>query len=193
LLQANFWATTFWYETCIAGAVWTVRWYRPHAVMAQLVIAHLEIEFMKTLKLFFTAAVALGALSGAHATTFNLGNVDGETRYFGDTSGKKAAFTFRSFHDVINSSFAVQLQQKAAGVWTTIPSASPSFADLSAGKYRWDITGTTGRQSGFWGAKMAVTAVPEADVWMMLLIGLGLVGYQLRRKQQSLKHPPFAA
>jgi hypothetical protein len=28
---------------------------------------------------------------------------------------------------------------------------------------------------------------------MMLLIGVGLVGYQLRRKQQSLKHPPFAA
>ena len=151
---------------------------------------------MKTLKLFFAAAVAAGAVSGAHATTFNLGNVDGETRYFGDTLGRQSAFTdftFRSFHDVINSSFAVQLQERASGVWTTIPTASPSFADLSAGKYHWDITGTTGRQSGFWGAKMAVTAVPEADVWMMLLIGLGLVGYQLRRKQQSLKHPPFAA
>jgi len=164
---------------------------------------------MKTLKLLFAAAVGLGALSGAHATTFNLGNVDGETRYFGDTLGKKSAFTdfvkfklteqsavdfaFKSFYDVSKSSFAVQLQERASGVWTTIATASPSFADLSAGKYRWDITGTTGRQSGFWGAKMAVTAVPEADVWMMLLIGLGLVGYQLRRKQQSLKQPPFAA
>jgi hypothetical protein len=161
---------------------------------------------MKTLKLFFAAAVALGALSGAHARTFNLGNVDGETRYFGDALGKKSTFTdfvkfklteqsavdftFNSFYDTVKSE---QLQEKVAGVWTTIPTASPSFADLSAGKYRWEIAGTTGRQGGFWGAKMAVTAVPEADVWMMLLIGVGLVGYQLRRKQQSLKHPPFAA
>lgn len=164
---------------------------------------------MKTLKLLFAAAVALGALSGAKATTFNLGNVDRETRYFGDTVGRKSSFTdmvklklteqsavdfaFKSFHDIIKTSFAVQLQERVSGVWTTIPTASPSFADLSAGKYRWDITGATGRQSRFWGAKMAVTAVPEADVWMMLLIGLGLVGYQLRRKQQSLKQPPFAA
>ena len=164
---------------------------------------------MKTLKLFFAAAVALGAVSGAHARTFNLGNVDGETRYFGDTLGKKSSFTdfvkfklteqsavdftFNSFYDTIKSGFAVQLQEKTAGVWTTIPTASPSFADLSAGKYRWEVAGTTGRQGGFWGAKMAVTAVPEADVWTMLLIGVGLVGYQLRRKQQSLKHPPFAA
>jgi hypothetical protein len=165
-------------------------------------------ELMKTLKLFFASAAALGALSGAQAATFNLGNVDGETRYFGDIVGKKPSFTdvvkfklieqsavdftFKSFHDIIKSSFAAQLQEKVSGIWTTIPTASPSFADLSAGKYRWEITGTTGQQSGFWGAKMAVTAVPEADVWMMLLIGVGLVGYQLRRKQQSLKHPPFA-
>ncbi|MFL6602475.1 MAG: FxDxF family PEP-CTERM protein [Steroidobacteraceae bacterium] len=164
---------------------------------------------MKTLKLFFAATVALGALSGAQAKTFNLGNVDGETRYFGDTLGKKSAFTdfvkfklteqshvdftFNSFYDTIKSGFAVQLQERTAGVWTAIPTAGPSFADLSAGKYRWEVTGTTGRQSGFWGAKMAVAAVPEADVWTMLLIGVGLVGYQLRRKQQSLKHPPFAA
>jgi hypothetical protein len=164
---------------------------------------------MKTLKLFFTAAVALGAISGAHARTFNLGKVDGQTRYFGDTLVKNSSFTdfvkfklteqsavdftFNSFYDTIKSGFAVQLQEKTAGVWTTLPVANPSFADLSAGKYRWEVSGTTGRQSGFWGAKMAVTAVPEADVWMMLLIGVGLVGYQLRRKQQSLKHPPFAA
>ncbi|HEV7446346.1 MAG TPA: FxDxF family PEP-CTERM protein [Steroidobacteraceae bacterium] len=164
---------------------------------------------MKTLKLFFAAAVALGTLSGAQAATFNLGNVDRETRYFGDTVGKKSSFTevvkfklteqsavdfaFKSFHDIIKGSLAVQLQEKVSGGWTTIATASPSFADLSAGKYRWEVSGITGRQSGFWGAKMAVTAVPEADVWMMLLIGVGLVGYQLRRKQQSLKHPPLAA
>ena len=164
---------------------------------------------MKTLKLLFATAAVLGALSSAQAATFSLGNVDGETRYFGDAVGKKPAFTdfvrfklteqsavdfrFKSFYDVIKSSFAVQLQEKSAGVWTAIPTASPSFADLSAGRYRWEISGVAGRQGGFWGAKMAVTAVPEADVWMMLLIGVGLVGYQLRRKQQSLRQPPFAA
>jgi hypothetical protein len=164
---------------------------------------------MKTLKLVFAAVVALGALSVAQATTFNLGKVDGETRYFGDTVGRKSSFTdfvkfrlteqsvvdvtFKSFYDVVKGSFAVQLQEKNSGIWTTVPTTSPSFADLSAGKYRWEITGITGRQGGFWGAKLAVSAVPEADVWMMLLIGLGLMGYQLRRKQQSLKQPPFAA
>ena len=163
---------------------------------------------MKTLKLLFAICVGLSAMSAANATTFHLGNVDGEIRYFGDTVEKSSSFvdfvrfrvteqsavdfTFKSFYDIIKSSFAVQLQEKVSGVWTSIPTASPSFADLSAGKYRWEVTGITGAQSGFWGAKMAVAAVPEADVWMMLLIGLGLIGYQLRRKQQSLKHPPFA-
>ena len=163
---------------------------------------------MKTLKLFFAVIVALGAVSGANATTFNLGKVDAETRYFGDTVGKKSSFTdfvkfrlteqsvvdftFKSFYDIVKSSFSVQLQEKISGTWTTIPTTSPSFADLSAGKYRWEVTGITGKQSGFWGGKMTVSAVPEADVWMMLLIGMGLIGYQLRRKQQSLKHPPFA-
>jgi len=164
---------------------------------------------MKTLKLFFAVIVALGAMSGAQATTFNLGKVDGEIRYFGDTVEEQAGFidfvkfriteqsvidfTFKSFYDIVKSSFSVQLQEKVSGTWTTIPTTTPSFADLSAGKYRWEITGITGKQSGFWGGKMTVTAVPEADVWMMLLIGLGLIGYQLRRKQQSLKQPPFAA
>lgn len=163
---------------------------------------------MKTLQLLFALVIGLGAMSAANATTIHLGNVDGETRYFGDTVRKKSSFTdfvrfrlteqsvvdftFKSFYDIAKSSFAVQLQQKISGVWTTMPAASPSFADLSAGKYRWEVTGTTGPQSGFWGAKMTVTAVPEADVWMMLLIGLGLIGYQLRRKQRSLKQPPFA-
>jgi opacity protein-like surface antigen len=139
---------------------------------------------MKTLKRVLAALVALSAISGAQAATVDLGKFDGESRYFGGTAGRSSAFADYA---------GLRLPEKVSGLWTRIPTASPSFADLSAGRYRWEITGYIGRQSGLWGGKMMVSAVPEADVWLMLLIGLGLIGYQLRRKQRSLKQPPFAA
>jgi hypothetical protein len=131
---------------------------------------------MKTRKLVFAAVVALGAASAVQATTFNLGKIDGESGYLSDGAGSK-------------SSFADYVKIRLAG---RIPSTAPSFAELAAGNSRGEIVGITGRQSGSWGARLPVAAVKEADVWMMLMIGLGLVGYQLRRKQQGLKQLPFA-
>lgn len=164
---------------------------------------------MKTVKVVLSLIVGLGAMSVANATTIHLGKVDGETRNFGDFISGKGSFkdivrfhitdesavdyAFRSFYNIVSSTFKVTLQEKVGGSWDKVSLTSPSFVDLSAGAYRWVVTGTTGRQGGFWDAKMSVAAVPEADVGMMLLIGIGLVGYQLRRKQQSIKHPPIAA
>jgi hypothetical protein len=139
-------------------------------------VAQLERSQMKTRKLVFAVVVSLGAVSGVHATTLNLGRTDGESRYFDDTLAS-------------TSSFAGYVKSRLAG---HIPSATPSFADLSARKYRWELAGVAGSQSGFWDRQMRVAAVPAADAWSMSMIGLGLVGYQLRRKQRSLKQPPFA-
>jgi hypothetical protein len=164
---------------------------------------------MKTLKLLLSVVVGLGAMSVANATTFHLGNVDGETRNFGDFISGKGSFkdivrfhiteqsgvdfSFMSFYNILAGSLKVSLQERVSPhTWENVSFGSPSFVDLSSGAYRWVVTGTTGKQGGFWDAKMTVAAVPEADVWMMLLVGVGLVGYQLRRKQQSIKHPPFA-
>ena len=38
--------------------------------------------------------------------------------------------------------------------------------------------------------RIHVVAVPEAETWVMLLVGLGLVAYQLRRKQRLLEQRP---
>jgi hypothetical protein len=35
--------------------------------------------------------------------------------------------------------------------------------------------------------------VPEADVWIMLLLGFAVILYQLHRKQRSLERSPLLA
>jgi hypothetical protein len=72
-------------------------------------------------------------------------------------------------------------------------SGSYSFADLTSGKYRLSILGFTGRFGGYYNASYLVAAVPEAETWLMIIIGLGLVGFQLQRKQKSLRHQSLMA
>jgi hypothetical protein len=161
--------------------------------------------------------VGLGGMSAAQAKTIPLGTVDaGDTVNFGDTitrrqhsfedfvnfhlSGPSSiSASFKSFFNIIGSSFTVELEQKTHGSWMDIATGSPQSSTypfalslLKTGNYRWEVAGTTGRKPGFWSASMSVAAVPEADVWTMLLIGAGLVGYQLRRKQNTLNQPPIA-
>jgi hypothetical protein len=64
---------------------------------------------------------------------------------------------------------------------------SYSFADLTPGSYSVSIFGDS-RAFGFYSAsyRVAVSAVPEMETWLMLAIGLGLVAFQLHRKQKSL-------
>ncbi len=64
-----------------------------------------------------------------------------------------------------------------------------SFSDLASGAYRFLFSGTvSGATGGFSGTIAAVPAVPEPETWLMMLIGAGLVAYQLRRKQQVIQH-----
>ena len=88
------------------------------------------------------------------------------------------------------------LQEKTHGGWTQVGSGSitttSSFTDLSAGRYRFETLGIVPSHFGRYAGDITVAAVPEADTWMMLLIGGGMVAYQLRRKQKSLPRQPIA-
>lgn len=69
-----------------------------------------------------------------------------------------------------------------------------SFADLAPGAYSVSIFGSNQLFSGYVAnyAVNAVSAVPEAQTWLMILIGLGLVAFQLRRKHNTLPHHALA-
>jgi hypothetical protein len=87
------------------------------------------------------------------------------------------------------------LQEHTSGGWVSVGSSftgSDSFADLAAGRYRFDVIGFVPRNFGAYAANINVAAVPEASTWMMLLIGGGMVAYQLRRKQKSLPRQAIA-
>ena len=74
----------------------------------------------------------------------------------------------------------------------SLASNPASFDDLlGPGQYRLSLGGTV---SGFLGGlyRVQVAAVPEADVWIMLLVGFAVVLYQLHRKQRSLEQGPVA-
>lgn len=61
-----------------------------------------------------------------------------------------------------------------------------SFSHLAPGAYTASIFGTSAFNSGYL-AQYAVTAVPEAETWLMIAIGFGLVAFQLHRKHKTLR------
>jgi hypothetical protein len=69
---------------------------------------------------------------------------------------------------------------------------SYSFADLAPGNYQVLLNGSN-RRVGSYLASYNVTAVPEPETWLMIVVGLGLVGFQLHRKQKSLRQQPLLA
>jgi hypothetical protein len=65
---------------------------------------------------------------------------------------------------------------------------------LGPGSYQVALSGIgTGFFGGLYRGSLQVAAVPEADVWVMLLVGFAVVLYQLRRKQRSIEQQPVAA
>jgi hypothetical protein len=171
----------------------------------------------RVVKLF--SAVLLFATAGsAHAVATDLGTVSdgsygfGRALNFGETFTDYVNFDLNSSADVTSfiksfdmsifgfdligiDNFSTGLEKLGTGGFTSIASltSNPSSFDdlLSPGSYRFSVAGTA---SGFFGGlyrgTLHVAAVPEADTWVMLLMGLGLVAYQLRRKQRSLERGP---
>lgn len=104
-------------------------------------------------------------------------------------------FNFGAFNSSI---FYMKLEEQQGNDWLTqaisIPAAmGNSFAALtlnlaSSSYYRLDIFGmSTGTGGGLInGSVTTVAAVPEPEEWAMMMVGVGLVGYQIRRKQRAL-------
>lgn len=70
---------------------------------------------------------------------------------------------------------------------TAITGSIMSFSGiLSAGNYHATVSGTTSGPYGG-GYLFSAAAVPEAETWAMMLVGVGLVGFQLRRGGRQSK------
>lgn len=56
---------------------------------------------------------------------------------------------------------------------------------LPAGTYRLMLSGDIQAQGGNYFWSLNTVAIPEPETWAMMLVGMGLVGWQLRRKVKS--------
>ena len=111
-------------------------------------------------------------------------------------------FTFGGFN---HSIFYLKLEEQQGDDWLTqvinIPAAvGKSFAAITLNLadnsfYRLNILGmSTGLHGGLLnGSVTTVVAVPEPEEWAMMLVGIGLVGYQVRRKQSALNRQAMLA
>jgi hypothetical protein len=172
---------------------------------------------MKHLRIVLALSLLIGSSVGVEAKVTHLGKLtDGAARA---TTGRvhRGAFsdsvTFRlaSESDVADiftalkglSSFAIDLFSGGSllGSFSGGAAGSPStsfpthlfgaLAPSAAGQhYTLSITGT-GKGHARYFNSIAVSAVPEADTWLMLMAGVGLVALQLRRKQRSLPQRPI--
>jgi type 1 fimbria pilin len=159
---------------------------------------------MKSARLVLaTAMMALGLMGQAEAKVTHLGTLSsGQIVTFDDTfaPGKNfkdvLAFNLKTPLDITGilgdlnmSSFSAVLKGPS-GFSKTISLGNYNFDDLAVGHYRMVFTGVTSSSiKGGFGT--ILTAVPETDTWLMLVIGAGLVVFQLRRKQKTLRHRPL--
>ncbi len=164
--------------------------------------------------------LVLGLAGTASAKTFQFGSVGSGSYSFTELVGPGHSFTdyvafrlddsadittfIKSFDLSIFSfdllgidDFSATLQKLGQGGFQslgTLSSSPISFDDfLDPGHYRIALSGTgSGFLGGLYSGTLQVAVVPEADVWVMLLVGFVLVLYQLRRKQRSIEQPVAA-
>jgi hypothetical protein len=164
------------------------------------------------------AVVAAGA---ANAKTIELRDPEAEGRYgFMDALTFSQSFTDSADFSVDDPSprevFVTSLDRSIYSFVVRIGGVSAALQQLESAAFR-DLAATargptsfdelTGARehalahssiaSGFPGSpyrgSLQAAAVRETDVWVMLLVGLGVVLYQLRRKQRTLEQQPVAA
>jgi len=155
------------------------------------------------------ALVGLGLMSQAFAATesklVDLGPVsDGQFGTFlnpisrGTTFTDHLNFSLSGTSDIVGLLAVLHIPSFSATLTNTSgfsEAFSPGFYNLdnlASGSYTMTFSGhSAARLGGIYGTLFSVSAVPEADTWLMLLIGAGLVAFQLRRKQKTLRHRPL--
>lgn len=160
-------------------------------------------------RVFLSTLLGFGLISQLQAHTVNLGTINNEHAHsFYDQSTPGAftdAVTIRE-NELSDISGAV-IQ---SGVTVTRATVNPimgsvsdrrwspwagggaySFADLARGTTH--TLAISRMRPSFYRNVLTVAAVPEAETWLMILTGLGLVSFQLRRTQKLLQHVPLAA
>jgi len=165
---------------------------------------------MRLPKILLMMILSLGAATQASAVTTPLGNIDNADASFGRIVGSGPfsdnwTFSLGGVSDISGLVFDLAIPQ--LDVLLTGPSInfhtvisgllnlqSYSFNDLAPGTYNLALAGSgTTFFSGYAASYKVITAVPEADTWLMLIVGAGLIGFQLRRKQKALQMPGLAA
>ena len=72
-------------------------------------------------------------------------------------------------------------------------SLSLNFGPTGGGSMYLQITGiTNGTTGGLYHGGISVSAVPEPEVWAMMLVGVGLVGFRLRNRSKRASASRFA-
>ncbi len=169
---------------------------------------------MKRASILAALALALGATAAAQATTTSLGTLgDGDFGFSAGGTGRGGtisdvvtfslsaassitdAFLAGGISPLTVSLYSVVLPTNAlvgsfSSTLAPLNFGGQTFSSLAKGNYEFLISGTGLNRGGTYFNAFSVSAVPEADTWVMLVIGAGLIGFQLRRKHQSL--PPRA-
>ena len=136
---------------------------------------------------------------------------DGDNVYVSVTKASAGSYTYNTlftlaqdsvvsgnatFIKPVNSTVALTVGLGGAVVAGTWDAAAGQYeyTGLKAGTtYDWITTGTVpAGRTGSFSSQLTVAAVPEPEEWAMMLLGTGLVGYQVRRKQKGLVQSTLA-
>lgn len=173
---------------------------------------------MKFARVLLALSLTLGLSLAAQAKTSHLGlladgdavsttgKVDKSSLMFSDTvtfrlaSQSNVADIFTALKGITTFTVSLFLDGATLDTFSGGPAGTPSsatahtFSGLAAtakgDHYTLLITGRGKGKATYFNA-LSVSAVPEADTWLMLIAGVGLVVFQLRRKQHSLPQRPI--
>lgn len=132
----------------------------------------------------FGAILLFAGVGAAHAASLNVRAGADASQGFGTPVVHGATFADHTSFGPANGADAGSF---VSSVEMPVASFGQSAADPLV-----LITGTGSEFSSLYRGTMQAGVVPQADTRLMLLVALGMVLYQLRRKQRSLE-PPAAA
>lgn len=167
----------------------------------------------KKLKLWLAALVmGVGIAAPAQAAIYNVGDLSGPDFYFNTASFASGAAiddTYLFTVSAVNSFISIlqsitlspylsvsnfMLTMSGPGLLASFSPVltSPDFIStgnlmLSGGAYSAHVTGmSTGSAGGIYQIQMATAPIPEPSEWMMMLAGLILVGFMVKRRSELL-------